>query len=301
MKRIAVFSVVAVLLAFSAAPAFAVGGVGTRDQIILSGRLTVGPGDSVRNVVVFHGPVVIQGAVDGSVVVFDGAVTVSGTVRHNIVSFRGPVTITSTGRVGDDIRSRQKPVVEQGGIVGGKIERMNVTPTVAWVRFGFYVAYALSVLALGMLLVLLAPRALDAANAAGRTATGPAIGWGLFVFIGLPVLAVLAIATLVGIPLGFALLLALALLYTVGYVAGAWFLGRALVPAPRNRALALLVGWGLFAAASLIPVVGGLLWFAATVFGLGTLLVATWRARGTQRVLTIPAATPPSVPAVPVG
>jgi hypothetical protein len=34
---------------------------------------------------------------------------------------------------------------------------------------------------------------------------------------------------------------------------------------------------------ALIPVLGGLVWFAAVVFGLGALLVAIWRARTTSR------------------
>jgi hypothetical protein len=34
---------------------------------------------------------------------------------------------------------------------------------------------------------------------------------------------------------------------------------------------------------ALIPVLGGLVWFAAVVFGLGALLVAIWRARTTGR------------------
>jgi type IV secretory pathway TrbD component len=33
----------------------------------------------------------------------------------------------------------------------------------------------------------------------------------------------------------------------------------------------------------LIPILGGLVWLAAVVFGLGALLVAIWRARTTSR------------------
>jgi hypothetical protein len=32
-----------------------------------------------------------------------------------------------------------------------------------------------------------------------------------------------------------------------------------------------------------VPILGGLVWFAAVVFGLGALLVAIWRARATSR------------------
>jgi type IV secretory pathway TrbD component len=34
---------------------------------------------------------------------------------------------------------------------------------------------------------------------------------------------------------------------------------------------------------ALVPILGGLVWFAAVVFGLGALLVAIWRVRTTSR------------------
>ena len=45
------------------------------------------------------------------------------------------------------------------------------------------------------------------------------------------------------------------------------------VPRPR------LVGWAILRVVALIPILGGLVWFAAVVFGLGALAVAIWRAR----------------------
>jgi hypothetical protein len=47
--------------------------------------------------------------------------------------------------------------------------------------------------------------------------------------------------------------------------------------------LAFLVGWGILRVLALIPILGGLVWFAAVVFGLGALLGAIWRARTTSR------------------
>jgi hypothetical protein len=47
--------------------------------------------------------------------------------------------------------------------------------------------------------------------------------------------------------------------------------------------LAFLVGWGILRVLALIPVLGGLVGFAAVVFGLGALAVVIWRARTTSR------------------
>ena len=43
--------------------------------------------------------------------------------------------------------------------------------------------------------------------------------------------------------------------------------------------MAFLVGWAILRVVALIPILGGLVWFAAVVVGLGALAVAIWRAR----------------------
>jgi hypothetical protein len=66
---------------------------------------------------------------------------------------------------------------------------------------------------------------------------------GLLVFVVLPIVAVLLFVTIVGIPLGLFLLLALALVYSIGYVVSALALGRHVVKEDSSRYLAFLVGW----------------------------------------------------------
>jgi hypothetical protein len=135
----------------------------------------------------------------------------------------------------------------------------------------------------GLVLVWLAGRGAAWILEAGRIQVGPAIGWGLLVFFGLPVLAVMALVTVVGIPLGLGLLAALGLIYALGYGASAWILGRSLLRPPTAWAVAFLVGWAILRVVALVPILGGLVWFAAVVFGLGVLVVAIWRARGAAR------------------
>ena len=71
------------------------------------------------------------------------------------------------------------------------------------------IAVSVSTLILGLLLLWLAPRAAEATFARMREGGwGPSIGIGFVVVIGLPVLAFIALVTLVGIPFGIGLLLA---------------------------------------------------------------------------------------------
>jgi hypothetical protein len=59
-----------------------------------------------------------------------------------------------------------------------------------------------------------------------------------------------------------------------------------IVREPAVWILAFLVGWAILRVAAIVPIVGGLVWFAAVVFGLGALVVAVWRARSTPQPVT---------------
>jgi hypothetical protein len=76
---------------------------------------------------------------------------------------------------------------------------------------------------------------------------------GRLLFFGLPILAVPALVTLVGIPLGLGLLAALALIYALGYSATACILGRSIVRAPTAWVVASLVGWPILRVVTLVP------------------------------------------------
>ena len=171
-----------------------------------------------------------------------------------------------------------------GARVGGKISKedwADATNGWGWVGvFGWWLAVSVSTLIVGALLVWLAPGALFGAERAVREHLGASIGWGVALAIGVPLLAVLALVTLVGIPFGVAVLLAAIPVLLVAYVTTAWIVGHKVL---RNRStsrwVALLAGWGILRVLALIPVAGALVGLAATVVGLGALAVALWQAR----------------------
>lgn len=293
MRRVIGFgAAVAALTVGLAAPASAATptDAGQEDVVVVSGEAFVPEGEIVHDVVVFHGSALIEGTVRGNVIAFDAPVTVSGTVENGIVVFRGLLRIEAGADVSGDVYADRFTVAQ-----GATVTDIRDVRGFGWMfakGFGFvaslavWLAVTLSVLLLGMIVVWLGPRVIDATVVSARTGTGPVIGWGLGLFVGLPVLAVAATATLVGIPFGIGLLLGLAMIYALGHTASAWILGRVLVPEPHGRAAAFLAGWAILAGSSLVPWVGGVVWFAATVFGLGAIAVAGWRARGVERAGT---------------
>ena len=68
-------------------------------------------------------------------------------------------------------------------------------------------------------------------------------------------------------------------------------LGRTVTPRARPI-LSFLAGWGILRIVALVPVLGGLSWFAAVVVGLGAIAVAGYRARSRAPV---PTAAAPAV------
>jgi cytoskeletal protein CcmA (bactofilin family) len=268
------------------------------DQIVITGGAVVAAGQTAGDVVVLDGPVRIAGHATGDVVAISGPVRITGRVDGDVAAVSDRAFLAPTARVGGDLLyGDERPVVAQGARVGGSIKDENWADTLSSPGWGiagpiaWWLAVTVSTLLVGVLLLLLAPRMLAAAERSARGHLWPAVGWGVLVAIALPLVAVLALVTLVGIPFGVALLLALVPVMLVAYVTAAWILGRRMVKASRSPWLALLAGWGVLRVLALIPVAGFLVGLVATVIGLGSLVVALWHARGS--------ATPASAPEAP--
>jgi hypothetical protein len=289
---------VGVLLASPASAASDTNGMNDNDQVVLNGRLDVADGETVDTAVLFHGSASIAGTVTGDVVVFDGTTDISGHVQGDVFVFSGDVSVRSGAQIDGDLVTGQTPVVESGATVQGEQQRVstrfNAGVIGAASRFAWWVGYSVSTLVLGLLLLSFAPALDPAITRVARGRMGASIGFGVLSFFVLPIAAVLFLVVVIAIPLGLFTLLALALLYTVGYVVGAHAIGRFMVKPPTTRFLAFLAGWGILRLIGLIPVVGGLVWMLASIFGLGLLWVA---ARGTEPK-QLPAETVPPAPIV---
>lgn len=272
------FSLLALLLAVGSASA-------ATDHVVITGGAVVPPGQTAGDVVVVDGTVTIAGHATGDVVSVSGPVRVSGRVDGDLITVSDRAILAPSARVGGDLRyGDESPVLARGARVGGEVSNedwADATNGWGWVSgFAWWLAVSVSTLIVGLLLVWLAPGALSAGERAVREHVGATVGWGVAIAIGVPLLAVLALVTLVGIPLGLALLLALIPVLLVAYTTGAWIVGRRVL---RSRSAgpwaALVAGWGLLRVLALIPVVGALVGLAATVVGLGALAVALWQAR----------------------
>lgn len=300
MRRVLALAAGVALALLPLSPAFAATAEGHRASlVVLQGDAVVPAGETVDSVVTFDGAVRVEGAVRQSVVAFHGPVTITGRVDRDVVVFDGQLRLLPGASVGGNVVAKD-PFIATGATVHGTVSSawqldwaFDGAPLVAGLIVWFMVA--VSVLVLGFVLLGLAPRAADATYAATRASIGGAIGWGLLALVGLPIVGVIAVATLIGLPLGLGILFALALLFGIGHTTGAWLLGRS-ITSESSRAVAFLLGWGILSAAALVPVLGQLVWLAATVMGLGGLAIALWKAR--RAAVEAPA---PSIPPAPLG
>ncbi len=248
------------------------------DRIVLSGSVLVDRDETVQDVAVVDGDVTIRGTVRGDILVADGDVTIRGNVRGDVVTLAGTAMLGRRARIGGDlVYFDKKPEVTKGARIEGDTKKYDggeIAGVGGGLAIGFWLAVTLSMLVLGLLLLLLSPRAADAA---ARAPKGVAIGVGIVGFILLPIIALLACFSILGLPLGIILLLLLVPLYAIGYVTAAFAIGRLIIKG--SRIPAFIVGLLILRLLALIPIAGGLIGLLATIFGLGVLLTALFRAR----------------------
>jgi cytoskeletal protein CcmA (bactofilin family) len=283
--RLSVIAFAALLIVAAPACAAPVSGRVDDDAIVvINGDVQVEPGETVDGVFIVSGDARIDGRVDGDVVLVAGDALIRGHVDGNVATIAGHARLLPKARVdGDLIYGDERPQVAPRAVVAGNTEKvgwsdsLGVLPFVA--AFAFWLAVSISTAILGVLLLLLAPRAADAAIAQSRSRFWTAIGIGAGIFIGLPLIAFLAAITLIGLPLAIGVGLALLPLAAIAYTTAALVLGRLMVKPPASRILAFLAGLAILRVAALLPAIGLLVWLGAVVVGLGLLGAAITAAR----------------------
>ena len=294
VKRVLIGCVCLLLLAV-AAPAEAKSG---DDRVVVTGPVVIGPGQTAADVVVAHGDVTVaaRGRVTGDLIVASGKVRVAGNVEGDLVTFADRAVLGPRARVGGDLLyGDDKPSVPSGATVEGDVKRVNIDEIGAGLGIAagvaIWIGITISALLLGLVLLWLFPRAATAVYETAQSRVGAAFGFGVLAFIVLPILAVVLLVTVIGLPLGLMLLLAIAPLYALAYTAAAYALGQRILGPERGRFAAFLAGLAILRVLAIVPVLGGIVWFAATVFGLGLLILAAGRGRRPSRQAE-PAAAP---------
>jgi cytoskeletal protein CcmA (bactofilin family) len=294
-----VTALIALLVLVTVAEAAPLRGEADDDTVIVvNGDVEIEPDETSQSVFIVDGDARIAGLVEGDLVLVAGDALIRGHVTGDVVTIAGRARLLQTATVeGDLLYGDERPQVSSKATVGGEIQKegwtdsLDLFPFIG--AFVFWLAMSVSAAILGTLLLLLAPRAADAAFAQAQARFWTAVGIGAGIFVALPIVAVVAAITLVGLPLAIGVGLALLPLAAVAYVTAAWALGRAIVKPPKGRTLSFFAGLAILRVAALVPVLGALVWLGAVIVGLGLLGAAITAARGPGPVRA-PASEPAS-------
>jgi cytoskeletal protein CcmA (bactofilin family) len=238
------------------------------------------------NAVAFGDSVTLDGRVSRDLRGFGSTLTVAGSVDGDVDGFAEQVVLLSSARVGGDVRGRVESQgnlrIAPGAIVGGNTEEsigreLAERSESPYLTVGFYVGQivALAMAFVTGLLLLAAIPALRSLALPDAVAVARSGGIGLVAAIALPIVAVVACITVIGIPLGLLLFVLGALGLYLAKAVVAQIIGTALFRGPRgvpHYAATLLAGLVIVRVAINLPIVGGLANLAMTLVGFGLLV-----------------------------
>ncbi len=292
MRRVAALAgAVAILLAIAAPAVLAADpAIPRTDRVLMafSGDLEVPAGEVAEAVIVVDGDVTIGGQVRGLVVVSGDAVLRDATV-DSILVVGGSVALEGSTVVLGDIRSLESTVGQsetalvEGDIKGLDAELLMLGAAMLPALFLFAIGLAIASVVAALLVAGLAPRQVRAAERLIVHEPGWTFIVGLLAAIVTPVLAVLAIVTIVGAPLGISVLIAVGpAVAFAGYLVAAIFLGERLLyggrePSTERPYKAAVVGVIVLQVVGFVPGIGGLVTGVASLFGFGAVILLAWR------------------------
>lgn len=278
-------------------------------QVTISGsigrNLSIGGGnveitDSAKitgNVVAGAGNINLAAPVGGNMVVAAGNFVISSKIDGDVEAGVGTIRLTSKADVGGDITYWGEEVASIDGAakIAGDVTQKALPETLKPESFkappkellGFAVGAKLfgqlisfiSLFIVGLLIIRLCPEFMKNTISTIKAKPWASLGLGFIALIATPIAFVILLITLVGIPIGLFLLAAyLAYFYLakifVAYWAGSVILGKASNKA-KSEGWTLALGLVIYTAIALLPKIGGLTIFIATLVGFGSLLIST--------------------------
>jgi hypothetical protein len=297
--HITLFALVAAALVLLLAPGRALAQENRDDVYVrVNGTVDLAAGESVDTLVAVNSEAQVAGTVRETLVIVNRTVTVSGDVGRDAIVANGTLRLEPTARIGGDVVliNGQLDQADGAEIAGSVVERSGagmgtefrrVTAAVSFVVW-LGVTLLFVVVALGWAAV--AGRQLsDIAGLLGARPGLAAVAAVIF-WIVVPVVAVIAFFTVIGIPIGIALLvIVLPLLWGLGYVVTSTRLGffladlRRTTPDLAHPYLEAVLGVVILQLIGLIPIVGGIVIALAGLFGAGAIVVLAWRRIGAPR------------------
>ncbi len=237
----------------------------------IGGDLTIGSTDATLN-----------GSVGRNVAAGNTNLTVAGAVGGRVKASVTNLTLASGTRINGDVEynswneaSRAENAVISGSLTRRDPPRNDAPKRGAIFGFGFawFVYWLLAMLFTALALALLFPRLLHNVTDHALPRPWKALLTGFIASLAVPVILIVLMITVIGVPLSIILgLMWLVLLLLSGPVFG-YYIGRMVLSSSRQPLLIMLVGASILLVAYFIPIIGFLSLLAAVWFGTGMMLL----------------------------
>ncbi len=289
-------------------------------QIIISGKVgrnaSLGGGDIVvtdsgkvnGNMVVGGGNVQILGPLEGNLTGGVGQLTIGNTVLGSVNTGVGQLVLAPSAKVGGDINywSKEKAQVNPGASVSGALVqnipqnnpaeqervRENAQKAAAGFATFFSIISFVSALIVGLLLLRFIP--IFSLQVADLIMAKPwlTLGVGILTLIVAPILFIVLLITVVGIPLAFLFLAGFLILTYFAKIFAAIFLGNWIsrFDTFKKTSIYLLFIGGLviYYLVGLIPLLGGLVDFVLSTMAIGAIVIqkkTTWTLLNSKKLI----------------
>jgi hypothetical protein len=288
MRRLfTIAATVAILLLAFAPAAFAsdpqVSWTGRGAIVSVNGTVDVPAGQTVDAVVVVNGTATIEGTVE-SVVLVKSSATFTGSTTRSLLVVDSTANLGAGSTVTGEVTSIHGDILrDPSSVVTGRVQTLDANlaafaialiPLLIVVWIGVYVAMVVA----GLALAAFGARQVRTAETLISRKPGQTLAAGLIATIALPLLFGVVTATIIGAPIGLAMLLiGLPLLAFVGWLVAAiwigdWLLGRRGPVEAKHPYKAAFLGTVLLGIAGILPFVTAI----ATLFGVGAVVLAAW-------------------------
>lgn len=249
-----------------------------------------------NSLVIGAGTVIIDGEISGKSNIAGGVVTVSGMLSGDTKLGTGALELTSGAEAGGnlDYWSENEANISDEATVSGQVNKHDpvfnpenmisnagkekISGVAKTFTFTAKVIWLVSAFVVGMIFVSLFPKLTSGAVEALTENSLKTAGYGLGSLFTIPIVFFFLLLTMIGAPLGF-IILALYFIYIylakiiVSLMVGRYITKRADFKV--KDAWSLFLGLAVYAALSLLPVLGGTIKFVVIIAGLGGLVIAT--------------------------
>lgn len=260
-----------------------------KDITVAGGTLIIGKDAVITgNVLSAGGTTKIHGTVLKSVKAASGDMEILGSVTGDVDFAGGTLNVTHAGAIGGNLHAYVKKSHENVTLADSAV-RGDVTVEIDMKKSGEScgnnccgrvwggVFWFLSLLVSGLVLLLIAPVTFGKVGESILKRPGHTLLWGLVMLVMIPVVSVMLMITILGIPVAFLLLMLYVVLLYCSQLALGIAVGRRLMGMEGKRGfhlfLAFAVGLAIVCALELIPIVRPILIIAGFIIGTGAIIL----------------------------